>query len=74
MNDHQHQSVSARGCVAAWVMDRLAARLLGKSWSGCCYDHDWLALTAFGIVTLFHQKQREVQVVMMIDQNDDQLE
>ena len=32
---------------------------------------DWPALTAFGIVSLFHQKQRGVKVVMMIDQKVD---
>jgi hypothetical protein len=29
---------------------------------------DWPALTAFGIVSMFHKKQRGVKVVRMIDQ------
>lgn len=35
---------------------------------------DWPALTAFGIASLFHQKQRGMKVAMMIDQNEDRLE
>lgn len=51
-------------------MDRLDAR---EKLERPLTRPDWPALTAFSIVTMFHRKQRGVQVVMMIDQNHDQL-
>ena len=70
MNDQQHRRVGAGGCAAAWTTDRLDAR---EKLERPLARADWPALTAFSIVGLFHQKQRGVKVVMMIDQNDDRL-
>ena len=70
MNDQQHRRVGAGGCAAAWTTDRLDAR---EKLERPLVRADWPALTAFSMVGLFHQKQRGVKVVMMIDQSDDRV-
>ena len=52
---------------------RRIAWTLRKSWRGPLVRVDWSELTAFNIVSLFHQKQRGVKLMVMIDQNDDRL-
>jgi hypothetical protein len=59
--------------VAAPQRGRQIVWVLGKKLERPLVGPDWPALTAFSIVSLFHQKRRGVKVVMMIDWNSDRL-